>query len=289
MTSNVLSPLVEAGGVLNSAYHGAETVLLEGAVDIGGLPGVGDILAWIEGSLLRRPYFAVLHEGVRPPDSEVLATRTIDGTKVNGFVDPAGVRRQLDAGATLKLNQIEDWHPLIRTMNDQLNAIFPAESKAYLFYTPAGRRGMLPHRDGSRVIAVQLAGVKEWHLYAEPEQAGARAGLDVDTSNEHIVLLRPGDVLYLPHGYGHAATAVDGTSLHLTFTLAEPTPAALARAYIAQWVASGGPERTLGEQDPQASLAAVKALLDDLGDSGRTDGDMLLQQALQTVRTKDAS
>ncbi|GAA3613958.1 hypothetical protein GCM10022223_32720 [Kineosporia mesophila] len=289
MTSNVLSPLVAAGGVLNSAYYGSKAVLLEDAVDVGGLPSVDDVFEWIDGSLLRRPYFSVLHDGVRPPDSEVLASRTIDGTTIKGFVDPAGVRRQLDSGATIKLNQIEDWHPLIRAMNDEMNAIFPAESKAYLFYTPAGKRGMRPHRDGSRVVAIQLAGVKEWHLYAEPEQAGARAGLDVDTSQEQVVLRGPGDVLYLPHGYAHAATAVDGPSLHITFTLAEPAPDMLVRAYVAQWVDSGGPERALAGQDPHSSLASVKALLGDLGDSGRTDAETLLQHALQAARTRDAS
>lgn len=48
-------------------------------------------------------------------------------------------------------------------------------------------------------------------------------GLDVDAQEAtESFTLGPGDVLYLPHGWPHAARAFGGPSMHLTFTLAEP-------------------------------------------------------------------
>jgi ribosomal protein L16 Arg81 hydroxylase len=285
-----LTRLIEDGGILHAAYYRREPVVLRDAVALDGLPGVAEVDGWIAGSLLRRPYFAVMHEGVRPPDSEVLATRKVAGARATGFMDEAGVHKQLADGATLKLNQVEDFHPYIRAINDELNSIFPAESKAYLFYTPAGKRGMLPHRDGQRVIAIQIEGTKEWHFYDEPAEAGSTTGLDVDTSSSQVVIMTPGDVLYLPHGHAHAATAIDQTSLHLTFTLMEPSPTALAQAYIAEWVAAGQPATTPSGEDALSLAVRAKIVLEDLAHFGETlDSRSLIDRALVTGRCRDTS
>ena len=284
-----LTHLIEDGGTINNAYYRQALVTSRDAVPLRGLPRIADIEELIEGSLLRRPYFAVLQEGVRPPDSKVLATRKVAGAQATGFMDGAGVHRQLADGATLKLSQVEDWHHLIRDINDELNKVFPAESKAYLFYTPAGKRGALPHRDGARVIAIQIEGAKEWHLYHAPPEAGSEAGLHVDTSRHEVVVMNPGDVLYLPHGHAHAATAIDQASLHLTFTLMEPSPAALAQAYIAGWLAYGRSAAAPG-QDAGSPALLAKSLLEDLVSFGETaSSGMLIERALRTARTRDAS
>ncbi|RCG26478.1 hypothetical protein DQ384_28970 [Sphaerisporangium album] len=126
----------------------------------------------------------------------------------------------------MKLNQLEDWHRPIRDLLREIEARVPAELKAYVFYTPCDNTGMLPHRDGSHVLALQVAGAKEWRIYDSPGDIDARPGLvdlDVD-SHSHSFVMEPGDVLYLPHGYPHVASARGGTSLHLTLTITEPTP-----------------------------------------------------------------
>ncbi len=288
MPGSALTDLLEDGGSLRTAYHASEPLVLRGAVALDGAPRISDVLALIDGSLLRRPYFSVLQEGLAPSDSELLATRTVSGTRVDGFIDSVAVGKHLADGATLKLNQVEDWQPYIRELNDALNAVFPAESKGFLFYTPAGKRGMLPHRDGSRVIAVQIEGAKEWHLYDTPPESAASAGLDVDTSKEQVVVMEPGDLLYLPHGTGHAATAIDRTSLHMTFTLTEPFPSALVQAFVSEWIASGRP--AAAARDAASPLARAGALLADLGDFGsRVDSAALVDRALATARLRDGS
>jgi hypothetical protein len=285
-----LTRLIQDGGILNTAYYGQAPAVLRDAVTLDGLPKINDIEGLVEGSLLRRPYFAVLQEGVRPPDSKVLAIRKVAGTRATGFMDGAGVHTQLSGGATLKLNQVEDWHPYIRAINDKLNSVFPAESKAFLFYTPAGKRGMLPHRDGSRVIAIQIEGAKEWHLYDARPEAGSKAGLDVNTSSREVVVMSPGDVLYLPHGHAHAATAIDQASLHLTFTLTEPSPAALAQAYIAEWFVSSQSAAATSGQSTRSPALKAKSLLEELARFGETSSNRaLIDRALRTARNRDMS
>lgn len=285
MAETALTNLLAHEGLLRNAYLATKPLVLKKAVSTVGMPTIPDVLRLIQHSLLRRPYFALVQEGVKPPDSDVVASRRVAGAKVGGFIDPVRVRQHLDSGATLKLNQVEDWHAYIRSINHELNASFPSESKAYLFFTPAGKRGMLPHRDGSRVVAVQLEGAKEWHLYDAPENVSAEAGLDVDTSRELILLMEPGDLLYLPHGYAHAATAVGETSLHVTFTLTEPTPTDLVEAYLG---AIAPVEPSLLQAEGKGAVAGAK--LSAASSVGSVlSSAALIDRALARARTRDAS
>lgn len=260
-----LRDLLAEGGVLRHAYHETKPVLLPRAVETDGLPTAADLDALVEASLIRWPYFTVLQDGVTPPPEQTRSSRRVGGTAVADFFRSETVRAQLEAGATLKLSHVEDWHRTVREQVEELRRLFPVEAKAFLFLTPAGKRGMLPHRDGSRVVVIQIEGAKEWHLYHSGGDGHPDPGLDVDTADEVAVhLLQPGDVLYLPHGYGHAATAVEGTSLHLTFTLIEPTPKALLDAVIGAWTGSPGTARLLRDHRGLSPARKAEAVLEEL-------------------------
>ena len=81
----------------------------------------------------------------------------------------------------------------------------------------------------------------------------------------HDVDLHPGDVLYLPRGWIHAAEANDGTSLHLTFGVHPYTRIDVLRAMLAELEQepSFRASLPLGEQDGfdvgLASLASADA------------------------------
>lgn len=190
----------------------------------------------LEASLLRWPYFTLLNEGEQPPTDSYTLTRNVIGQKRSGFPNSGAIYAAMDQGASLKMNQVGDWHRGTRRMRADLETAFPVAVSSYVFWTPREQRGMRPHRDAAHVLAVQLEGSKEWELYADPDQVGQTAGLDVDSARPtHTIRLDPGDVLYLPHGWPHAARAVDGPSMHLTFTLLEPTAADLVEGLLAQF------------------------------------------------------
>lgn len=217
-------------GIFADAWN-KEFRILRGAVDPAGHLSSAFIEQKLDASLLRWPYFSVLRHGAVPPESAYTRSRDVIGHQRPGFPDAAAVRRLMSAGGTLKLNQLSDWHRPTRTVVEQLQAAAPVAVASYVFWTPPESRGMLPHRDASHVLALQLEGRKEWQLYAGSQQVRADAGLDVDAAHPtHTFVLEPGDVLYLPHGWPHDAVARDGDSLHLTFTLTEPTPDDLLEA-----------------------------------------------------------
>ncbi|WP_299534944.1 JmjC domain-containing protein [uncultured Streptomyces sp.] len=235
-TANVLpAPLREE--LLGEETWGRSHRVVRNAVDPSLLLSSADIGARLDASLLKWPYFTLLKSGEAPAPSSYTTVRDVIGHKVGGFADAAAIRRHMAAGASLKLNQVADWHRPTRDLARTLEQQTDCAANSYIFWTPEAQQGMLPHRDAAHVLAIQVEGRKEWHLHASPEQIGARAGLDVDSSAPtHVFTMEPGDVLYLPHGWPHDAVALDGGSLHLTFTLTGPTPEDLVDAVLRRFL-----------------------------------------------------
>ncbi|MFI1500115.1 JmjC domain-containing protein [Streptomyces platensis] len=240
--------------------------------------------------LLRWPYFMLLKEGIQPAISDFTRTRNVRGQGVSGFADARKVRKFLDDGATMKLSQLEDWHLPTRRLMDEIESQLPAELKAYIFYTPCDNTGMLPHRDPSHVLALQIAGAKEWRIYDAPDKVDSRGGLLPDLgadSHSHSFVMEPGDVLYLPHGIPHVATARAGTSLHLTLTLTEPAPLELVESVMEGFgdEADRLEAATSGISTEDKAEAVTSALLDHLN---RMDPDALVDSAVARMRNRRA-
>ncbi|MFF4549902.1 JmjC domain-containing protein [Streptomyces sp. NPDC001435] len=225
-------------GIFADAWN-KEFRILRGAVDPAGCISSAFVEDRLEASLLRWPYFSVLRHGAVPHERAYTTSRDVIGHERPGFPDRAAIHRLMSAGGTLKLNQLSDWHRPTRALVEEFEAAAPVAVASYVFWTPPESRGMLPHRDASHVVAVQLEGRKEWQLYAQEGQVRGGAGLDVDAQEPtHTFVLEPGDVLYLPHGWPHDAVARDGDSFHLTFTLTEPTPDDLLEALATHLLAN---------------------------------------------------
>ncbi|MEV6730671.1 cupin domain-containing protein [Streptomyces sp. NPDC051364] len=270
---------VRSAGVWDNAYK-----LWQGAVDPADFINAEEIERLLTASLIRWPYFMVLQDGHRPDPASYTVARDVIGQSRGGFADAAKIRRLMQQGATLKLSQLSDWHRPTREAVRTIEKVIPAAVATYVFWTPPGQRGMLPHRDASHVLALQMEGRKEWRLYAQPGQIASTAGLDVDARYpSHTVVLEPGDALYLPHGWPHDANAVDGSSLHLTFTLTEPTPDDLIEAVLRRFCVQHHDlvhrhhARTL-QQKSEEVRAALAAVIDGY------DADSWLESALSEIR-----
>lgn len=219
-------------------------------------------------SLLRWPYFSLLRDGSVPDVSKYTKTRNVIGHQRPGFIDGPAVRSYMSAGASLKLNRIADWHRPSSDIKEQLESAFPVAVSTYAFWTPPEHRGMLPHSDGSHVLAIQLEGRKEWCIYSDENEARSAAGLEQElTEPRHRFIMEPGDILYLPHGWVHDARSVgQEDSLHLTFTMAEPTPEAMVEGLHAAFARQSSsltqqyhqfdlPERTAQTQESLTQFA----------------------------------
>jgi ribosomal protein L16 Arg81 hydroxylase len=129
-------------------------------------------------------------------------------------------------GATLVLQGLHRlWPPLIDlagALSTELG--HPVQINAYV--TPPSNRGFDPHYDTHDVFVLQVAGQKRWRIHppvlADPLRSmpwSERAGeVAAAAGGEPLIdaVLSPGDALYLPRGYLHAAEALGGVSVHLT-------------------------------------------------------------------------
>jgi ribosomal protein L16 Arg81 hydroxylase len=273
---------VDLPGVYWNKKHG----LFKQASPVDDLIDESAIQSILDTGLLRWPYFTLLKEGRQPELTAFTTTRSVAGQRVKGFADAQQVRKHLAAGATMKLSQLEDWHLPIRNLMREIEARLHAELKAYVFYTPCDSTGMLPHRDGSHVLAVQIAGAKEWRVSDSPDQIDARPGLNVDVnSHTDSFVMEPGDVLYLPHGLPHVATARGGTSLHLTYTITEPTPLALIESLMTTFTAAADqlPAREYQLKLEDKAEVVTKALA---GHLGAVDTQVLVDTAVSQMRKR---
>src|SRR3984885_15303161 len=186
---------VDLPGVYWNKKHG----LFKQASPVDDLIDESAIQGILDTGLLRWPYFTLLKDGRQPELAAFTTTRIVDGQKVKGFADAQKVRKHLEAGATMKLSQLEDWHLPIRNLMREIEARLPAELKSYVFYTPRDCTRTLPNRDSSHVLGVQIAGAKECRSADSPDQIDPSLGLDVDVdSHSHFFVLDLGDVLHLP-------------------------------------------------------------------------------------------
>jgi hypothetical protein len=117
----------------------------------------------------------------------------------------------------------------------------PVQANAYL--TPAGNRGFATHYDTHDVFVLQIAGRKRWTIHPpvlpdplERQPWGGRADEVAAIAAGPPVLdetLEPGDSLYLPRGYLHAADALGEVSLHLTLGVRAFSRYAVVEALLA--------------------------------------------------------
>ena len=124
-------------------------------------------------------------------------------------------------GETIIVSSLhEEWPPL-RELCRVLAAKFSGAFQVNVYLTPRQSRGLRPHYDTHDVFVLQIHGTKRWQIFDEsihlPLSGQVHNGEFLARNDPtQVVDLRPGDMIYLPRGWGHAADALDEMSLHLT-------------------------------------------------------------------------
>jgi hypothetical protein len=142
-------------------------------------------------------------------------------------LDPAALTQRLRQGATLILDAAHELSPPLQRLCAGLGAQFLASCQANLYACWGATQGFDVHWDDHDVFVVQVKGRKRWALYGATREAPSHRdqhGLHrkPDVPNEEIVL-EPGDMLYMPRGYWHAAVGMGEPTLHLTIGLTRKT------------------------------------------------------------------
>lgn len=222
-------------------YWGRRALLSSGGSfdDLFSMDAVDELLA---DRALRTPFIRMAKEGGVLPAARFTGPGGY-GAEVGDQVDPAKVLAEFAAGATIVLQGLHrTWPPLrafTRALVQELG--HPAQVNAYI--TPAANRGFDPHYDVHDVFVLQIAGRKRWVIHEpahelpfadEPWSQHATAVAERAAGEPAIdTVLSPGDALYLPRGWIHSATALGGTTVHLTIGVPAFTGSDLAKALLA--------------------------------------------------------
>ncbi|MFG2739194.1 cupin domain-containing protein [Streptomyces chartreusis] len=146
-------------------------------------------------------------------------------------IQPSRLHGQLHSGASLVLDAVDELHQPAERLAQALEGVFRGRVQINVYASWTATEGFGTHWDDHDVIVVQLEGAKRWRLYGptrinplhrDTEAPEPPAGEPVEE-----IVLRAGDMLYLPRGWWHAVAATEGRSLHLTCGLQTTTGADL--------------------------------------------------------------
>ncbi|AMW19584.1 cupin superfamily protein [[Mycobacterium] chelonae subsp. bovistauri] len=167
-------------------------------------------------SLLRVPHFRLVKEGrALAPSSYIENTGQHGPTELiaepaqilqllsEGVPDTSKISDAIHSGATLIIQGVHRFHPRVREFCHQLTYELAHICQANAYVTPPDAQGLPHHCDPHGTFIIQAFGRKNWML--------GEAG------NSSLLLLQPGDVLYMPKGVYHSARTDESCiSGHLT-------------------------------------------------------------------------
>ncbi|MBA2296075.1 MAG: cupin-like domain-containing protein [Actinobacteria bacterium] len=191
---------------------------------------------------LRTPFLRLAKDGVVVPSSAFTRSGGV-GAEIADQVDDAAVARLFAEGATIVLQALHRvWSPVMdfaHALGAELG--HPVQVNAYV--TPPSSRGFAAHYDIHDVFVLQVSGEKRWVVHEPVLEAplrtqpwtSNRAAVERAAESSPLldVVLRPGDALYLPRGFVHAADALGDVSAHLTVGIHVVTRYALLQALVA--------------------------------------------------------
>ena len=192
---------------------------------------------------LRTPFLRVAKNGATLADRTFTAPGGVGAGIADQVSDDKLVRLFAD-GSTLVLQALHRVWPPILEFCQRLAAEVGHPVQANAYVTPPQNQGFSAHYDVHDVFVLQIEGEKRWRIHRpifesplrDQPWADRKAHVEKRAQEPPLIeaLLRPGDCLYLPRGYLHAATALGGVSTHLTLGVHVWTRYALAEQLMHQ-------------------------------------------------------
>ena len=126
-----------------------------------------------------------------------------------------------ERGATIVLQGLHLRRPELGAFCRSLERTLGHPAQVNAYYTPRAAQGLPVHHDTHDVFVLQVSGEKRWLVYEPALELPLRnqkykAEMGGPAEPVHDLVLRPGDMLYLPRGWLHEALTSDSDSVHLT-------------------------------------------------------------------------
>ncbi|GAB2982635.1 hypothetical protein GCM10023080_056010 [Streptomyces pseudoechinosporeus] len=202
------------------------------------LPYPGELITWDDVNTilathrLEPPRFRLSADGEMLPAHRYTAPVTTRRHTVWQRLHPTELHACLAEGASLVIDAVDELHPPVGRAAMELERWLRTGVQANLYASFTAREGFGVHWDDHDVIVIQIDGAKRWKLYGPTRTAPMYKDIDEpEPPPEEPVaelVLRPGDLLYLPRGWWHSVAASEGEhSLHLTLGIQSTTGAQL--------------------------------------------------------------
>jgi bifunctional lysine-specific demethylase and histidyl-hydroxylase NO66 len=219
---------------------------------------LGDVDHILSSTTPRYPAFRMVKDGKQLDRRSYTRSGRVGGQPVDDLADPRRVYELFYGGATIVLQSLHRfWPPLTRFGRDlELALTHPVQVNAYI--TPPASQGLGVHHDEHDVFVLQVYGRKRWDVH------------DPDGKPEDRLIvaeLAPGDCLYIPQRFPHAARTAATASVHLTVGVVPTTWADVLRRAVMSVVEdalSGEPLPAGFAADPSALTAGVAEQLGEV-------------------------
>lgn len=139
----------------------------------------------------------------------------------SGVPDQDKLQAEYKSGATLSLPGFNRaWKPLM-TLAAAVEEYLSHAVHTNIYITPGNASGFTPHYDAHEVFILQISGTKHWKIFDPPLNLPHHS----QAFKPHMLTpslplmeldLEPGDLLYLPRGFVHAANSLENASMHVT-------------------------------------------------------------------------
>jgi lysine-specific demethylase/histidyl-hydroxylase NO66 len=259
-----------------SEVWGRTALLTRGVSDFSDLFSANAVDELVSRRGLRTPFLRVAKGGSTLPESSYTSPAGV-GATISDQLDDTQLWRKFGDGATLVLQALHrTWEP-VSSFSTKLSTELGHPVQANAYVTPPQNRGFDDHYDVHDVFVLQIEGTKRWIIHepvhvdplrGQPWTDRRSAVAEAAQGEAYIdTVLEPGDVLYLPRGWLHAAQAQGKVSIHLTLGIHSWTRHALAE-HLAQAALEAlcddpGMRRSLpmGVDGPEGEIAAVRERL----------------------------
>jgi ribosomal protein L16 Arg81 hydroxylase len=174
----------------------------------------------------------LVREGVAvPPEQYSTRATSRDGTPVQQ-PDAAMVAQWIGRGASVVLNDVDSLSPGLAAVSDALEAAGLGKAQANVYISWQSHKAFHSHFDTHDVWAVQVEGEKYWNLWEGRAEWPVPHPFFKGLGQEHHdrakgklrtkLLVKTGDLLYLPRGWYHDALAEAPASVHIAYGVHAP-------------------------------------------------------------------
>ena len=159
--------------------------------------------------------------------------------------DPFKVQNYIRKGASLVLDDLVYFSKEIEKLANDLQSITNGRCQANLYFSMQSHQAFAPHFDTHDVFALHCEGEKLWNIYENFEKDPINHPIYKQELNDKTerpgkiidqVLLKPGDLLYLPRGQFHDALASENGAIHIAFGITYLKPIDIFQYYYEQLI-----------------------------------------------------